>query len=72
MSHMTISTTAMVGLPDLSASLGLAVVELTRCPVIFGPFVEDPEEAEHDLAPILKLIDFGSAGVIPGAGKKCV
>ena len=31
---------------------------------MFGPFIEDSEEPEHDLAPMLKLIDFGSAGVI--------
>ena len=28
---------------------------------MIGPFIDDDEEEEHDLAPMLKLIDFGSA-----------
>ncbi|KAI1496815.1 hypothetical protein F5X99DRAFT_50760 [Biscogniauxia marginata] len=35
--------------------------DLHDCNVMIGPLINDPEEIEHDLTPILKIIDFGAA-----------
>ena len=46
-----------------SGGLVLNSCELTSAPVMIGPFIDDDEEEEHDIAPILKLIDFGSGSL---------